>query len=88
MENVQGGDITALKKIFQMINSGLFITCEKCPKLGIQLIKYASGNQSCHILTVIFKQIDQLGIMKYNIYSSNLFSTVILISTEFWGVHC
>ena len=38
-------------------------------------------NQSCHILTVIFNRIEQLGIPKYNLYPSTLYYTNISIPT-------
>ena len=37
MANVQGGDISARKRIFQFVNFGLVINLLKLPKLGIQL---------------------------------------------------
>ena len=41
---------------------------KKIPKLGVHLPNDGDDNQSCHILTVIFDQIDWLQVPKYNLY--------------------
>ena len=56
------------------------LLAKKFPKLGIQLPNPGDENQSCHILTVLCNQIDQLRVPKYNLYSSTLSYKNILIS--------
>ena len=61
------------------------LLAKKRPKLGIQLINAEDDNQSCHISLVLFDIIYQLRVLKYNLYSSTLFYTNVLISTYPWG---
>ena len=60
----------------------MLLLAKKRPKLGIQLRNAGDDNQSCRILTVLFKRIDRLRVPKYNIYSSTLFYTNVSISTS------
>ena len=50
-----------------------------------QLPNAGDDNQSCRILTVLFNRIDWLWVQQYNIYSSTLFYTNVLISTLIRG---
>ena len=84
--DVQGGDISARKRIVQ--NSQFWLSyylLKKRPKLGIQIPNAGDGNQSCHILTVIFNRIKQLRILKYDLYFSNFFYINVSFSTALQG---
>ena len=64
MEDVQGGNLSACKRIFykeSILTKSLL--AKKRPKLGIQLPNAGDNNQSCRLLTVIFYRIDQLRIL-------------------------
>ena len=62
-----------------------FLLAEKCPKLGIQLPNAGDDNQSCRILTVLFNRTEQLHTMYYNIFSSTLIYTNVMIATSLQG---
>ena len=51
----------------------------------VQLPNAGYDNQSCRILTVIFNRINQLQVIKYNIYSNTLIYTNVTTATALWG---
>ena len=85
MECVQGGDLSACKRIFQILNFEEVITFQKHPKLGIHILNAGDDNKSFHIITVIFNQKDRLQVLLYHVYISTLLYTNVSISTSLWG---
>ena len=86
MSDVQGGDLLSHKMILPNISIlDKLLLVKKCPKLGIQIPNAGDDNQSCRILTVLFNQIDQLQVPRYNLYSSTLFYTNVSISISLHG---
>ena len=51
----------------------------------MQIPNAGDNYQSCYILTVTFNRIKQLHILDYNIYSSTLIYTNIMIATALRG---
>ena len=75
MSDVQGGNISAHETMLSNSPFWLIYYLLKRPKVGIQLPNSGDDNQGCHILRVIFNQMDRLRVTQYNIYSGTLFYT-------------
>ena len=74
---------TSIFPNFQFLLS--YYLLKKLPKLGIHVPNAGDDNQSCLVLTVIFNQIEQLRILQYTIYSSNLIHRNVTIATSIQG---
>ena len=85
MSDVQGGDLSDRKRIFQNCQFRLSYYLLKIPKLGIQLPNAGENNQCCLILTALFNRTEQLQLLQCSIYSSTLIYTNATIATALRG---